>query len=131
MPPKRKLVVKTLAEKCQALKELEKEKKIRDGKFSEVDLVVFKWFVSQRSKNIPIDGTILKEKAKSYAQELGVEDSKASDGWLGKWKKSISMQISKNSLSRTFHEIRSLCRTSAISNARYLELFFWSLGSSR
>ena len=58
----------------------------RNGNFTEVDLAVFKWFVSQ-SKNIQIDRILLREKAKIYAQELGVKDFKASDGWLGKWKK--------------------------------------------
>jgi len=37
-------------------------------------------------KNIPIDGTIIKEKAMKYAKDFGATNFKASDGWLGRWK---------------------------------------------
>ena len=125
MAAKRKLAVKTLAEKCKALKDLEKgisnkdvaekygvpkntvstwvknkekllsalekssckRRKIRESNYADVDNVVFKWFLSQRSKSIPIDGTLIKEKAIKYAKELRITDFKASDGWLGRWKK--------------------------------------------
>lgn len=124
---KRKLVVKTLAQKCKALKELEQEgathksvalkygvprntittwvknkekyfsalekssnkrRKIREGTNKDLDAVVFKWFLAKRSQNIPIDGSMIKEKALGYAKELGVSsDFRASDGWLHRWKK--------------------------------------------
>ena len=125
MTVKRKLSVKTLAEKCQALKDLEngisnknvaekygvpkktvstwfknkeklftalekssnKRKKVREINYPDIDNVVFKWLLSQRGKIIPIDGTFIKEKAMKYAKELGATDFKASDGWLGRWKK--------------------------------------------
>ena len=125
MAVKRKLAVKTLAEKCQALRDLEngisnknvaekygvpkntvstwlknkeklftalekssnKRKKVRESNYPDIDNVVFKWFLSQRGKSIPIDGTFIKEKAMKYAKELGATDFKASDGYLGRWKK--------------------------------------------
>ena len=141
MAVKRKLAVKTLAEKCQALKELEngtsnkeiaekygvpkntvstwvknkeklfaalletssnKRKKIRESNYADVDNVVFKWFLCQRSKSIPIDGTFIKEKAMTYAKELGVTNFKASDGWLGRWKKRYDYFISLCIFSTTF-----------------------------
>ena len=125
MAVKRKLAVKTLAEKCQALRDLEngtsnknvaekygvpkntvstwlknrgklftaleksssKRKKVRESNYTDIDNVVFKWFLSQRGNSIPIDGTFIKEKAMKYAKELGATDFKASDEWLGRWKK--------------------------------------------
>ena len=61
-------------------------KKLRKA-ITQTDNVVFKCFLSQRGKIIPIDGTLIKEKAMKYAKELGATDFKASDGWLGRWKK--------------------------------------------
>ena len=125
MAIKRKLAVKTLAEKCQALRDLEngisnknvaekygepkstvstwlknkeklftalekssiKRKNFRKSNYPDIDNVVFKWFLSQRGKSIPIDGTFIKEKAMEHAKELGATDFKASVGWLGRWKK--------------------------------------------
>ena len=121
MTVKIKLAVKTLAEKWQALRDLEngisnksvaekygvpknivstwlknkeklfttfekssdKRKKVRESNYPDIDNVVFKWFLSQRGKSIPIDGTFIKEKAMKYAKELDATDFKASDGWLG------------------------------------------------
>ena len=121
MAVERKLAIKTLAEKCPALRDLEngisnknvaekygvpkntvstwlknkeklftalekssnKRKKVRESNYPDID----KWFLSQRGKSIPIDGTFIKEKAMKYAKELGATDFKASDGWLGRWKK--------------------------------------------
>ena len=64
-------------------KSSDKRKKVRESNYPDIDNVVFKWFLSQRGKSIPIDGTFIKEKAMKYAKELGATDFKASDGWLG------------------------------------------------
>ena len=125
MAVKRKLAVKSLAEKCQALSDLEngifnknveekygmpkntvstwlqnkeklitklekssnKREKARESNYPDIDNVVPEFFSSQRGKSIPTDGTFIKEKAMKYAKKLGANDFKASDGWLGRWKK--------------------------------------------
>ena len=68
-----------------------KRKKVRESNYPDIDNVVFKWFLSQRGKSIPIDGTFIKEKAMKYAKELGATDFKASDWWLGRWKKKVRL----------------------------------------
>ena len=131
MAVKRKFAVKTLAEKCQALRDLQngisnknveekygelkntvstwlqnkeklitkleksltKRKKAKESNYPDIDNVVPKCFLSQRGKSIPIDGTFIKEKAMKYAKELGATDFKASDGWLGRWKKGETFYI--------------------------------------
>ena len=131
MAVKRKFAVKTLAEKCQALRDLQngisnknveekygelkntvstwlqnkeklitkleksltKRKKAKESNYPDIDNVVPKCFLSQRGKSIPIDGTFIKEKAMKYAKELGATDFKASDGWLGGWKKGETFYI--------------------------------------
>ena len=40
----------------------------------------------QRSENIPINGTILQEKAFGFAKHLNIEKFQVSDGWLHAWK---------------------------------------------
>ena len=129
MAVKRKLAVKTLAEKCQAMRDLEngisnknvaekygvpkntvqpglktkknfllcwkkssnKRKKVTESNYPDIDNVGFKWFLSQRGKSIPTDGTFIKEKTMKYAKELGATGFKASDGWLGRWEKKVRL----------------------------------------
>ena len=61
---------------------IQNDKKIRTWDFNAVDKTVYKWFILKRSKNIPIDGTLLKEKAMQYAKELVHKEFMASDGWF-------------------------------------------------
>ena len=44
--------------------------------------VVFRWFLSKWSQNIPIDGSLIKEKAKTHAKELGYNNFHGSAEWL-------------------------------------------------
>jgi hypothetical protein len=50
---------------------------------------VYEWFVTQRSKNIPVSGPLLQERARQSRQELGgatADHFKASNGWLEKFR---------------------------------------------
>ena len=40
-----------------------------------------------RSENIPINGSMFKEKAHEFAEQFNLEDFHASEGWLKKLKK--------------------------------------------
>ena len=47
---------------------------------------VYKWFLSAREQNVPVNGIILKDKAVFFAKELNIKDFQASNGWLERWK---------------------------------------------
>ena len=64
-----------------------KVKKLRESDSDKIDHVVFHWFVSKRSQNIAIDGMVIKEKALSYAKNLGYADFHALNRWLDRWKR--------------------------------------------
>ena len=61
-------------------------KKLRHGNHVDLDKAVFKWFLNVRTQNVALSSEIVQEKAGDYAKELGIEDFKASDGWLWRWK---------------------------------------------
>ena len=61
-------------------------KRSKPEKFEDVNKAVHKWLLVMRSENIPISGTILKEKALEFAEALDIESFQASQGWLAKWK---------------------------------------------
>ena len=55
-----------------------KKKNMRVGRNDNLE-ELFDWFIRMRMNNLPISGTVLKEKAMSYAQELQVEEFHASN----------------------------------------------------
>jgi len=70
-------------EKCNACKKRETGK---GSTFAELETVLFTWYQQARVSNIPIDGTILREKAKIIAAQLNKDNFSASSGWVSRFK---------------------------------------------
>ena len=62
-------------------------KRFRESKFSELNDTLYSWYLLAVLKNIFPDGSQLAENAREIARWLGVEDFKASNGWLDRWRK--------------------------------------------
>ena len=67
-----------------------KRKQLCEGNFENADRAIYTWFIANRSQQIPIDGVILKEKAREFAKALGETEFNASNCWLSNWKKGRS-----------------------------------------
>ncbi|XP_030767449.1 tigger transposable element-derived protein 6-like [Sitophilus oryzae] len=50
-----------------------------------IDQLVYEWFCKARNKNIPISGTLIREKALEVSTSLKLSEFKASTGWLNKF----------------------------------------------
>lgn len=63
-------------------------KRLRGVKNNEIDSTLLEWLRKARSKNIPITGPMLQEKAMQISKALDVqpEEFKASNGWLNRFK---------------------------------------------
>ena len=55
--------------------------------FAEINESLYKWYSLATTRNIYPDGPQLCEKARLIAEQLGVTNFKASNGWLDRWKK--------------------------------------------
>lgn len=51
-----------------------------------IDKAVKLWFETMRNGNVPINGDMVKAKAKHFAMEFNVTDFVASNGWLDRFK---------------------------------------------
>ena len=60
----------------------EKKRKMRQTGNERINELMYEWFKTARSKNIPVSGSLLKEKALLFAAELNNTSFKASNGWL-------------------------------------------------
>jgi hypothetical protein len=52
-----------------------------------MEKVLIEWFEEMCSSNLPINGTLIKEKAIRVAERLKLENFKASNRWLGRFKR--------------------------------------------
>ncbi|XP_054721300.1 tigger transposable element-derived protein 6-like [Uloborus diversus] len=59
---------------------------VRKTEGEDIDQIVFKCFSAIRGKNIPVSGVLLQEKAKEVAESLGLQNFKAFNRWLEKFK---------------------------------------------
>lgn len=55
--------------------------------FGDIDQAMLTWFREMRSKGMPLSGPIMKNKATQFAQDFGIVNFKASNGWLDQFKK--------------------------------------------
>ena len=61
--------------------------KVRKTGNEDLNSRIWEWFCEVRSRNIPISGKLIQEKAKWMAAELGMIDFRASNGWLESFKR--------------------------------------------
>ena len=61
--------------------------------YEELDKVVWKWFTRARTKNIPVSGKLIQERALMYAAELRHASFTASNGWLQKRQKRHNVRV--------------------------------------
>lgn len=48
------------------------KRKLHDESGQKIDEAAFSWFVKQRSKNIPVSGPLIQEKAREISRALGI-----------------------------------------------------------
>lgn len=68
----------------------------------QVNSAVWDWLLSIRGTDITLSGRIIREKALQVARDMGIQDFKASKGWLESFKKTHN--IHRSSLSSSMME---------------------------
>jgi len=68
-------------------------KRLRVDKFDQINKAVLQWFHQMQLDNVIINRPLVREKALSFAKEMGVENFHASNGWLEKWKKRYNVSF--------------------------------------
>lgn len=72
-----------------------KRKILKVALFPKMERALYKWFVKQREKHGPINGDMLKEKAKTFHRKFYAGVFQASNGWLQKFKKRYGIKFLK------------------------------------
>ena len=55
---------------------------LKEGTYTNLDNVIFKWLLAFRSSNVAISASIWKIKAEELPEKMSIKDFQASDGWL-------------------------------------------------
>uniref|UniRef100_A0A8C4WT87 tRNA-yW synthesizing protein 5 n=1 Tax=Eptatretus burgeri TaxID=7764 RepID=A0A8C4WT87_EPTBU len=53
----------------------------------EVNRLTYEWFLLAKDRHLPLTGTILQEKAREFAAQIGIDTFTASNGWLQSFRK--------------------------------------------
>lgn len=73
-----------------------KKKSLKYSEFPEMESKLYAWFLEQRERNCPVNGTILKAKAKHIFSKLYPEkEFSASNGWFDNFKKRTGIRCLK------------------------------------
>lgn len=111
---------------CMILKNKDRYSKDSTGKrlrkcgFPRLEETLVKWIHQCRGQNIPVGGYAIKEKAKSFAQSLGIEGFSASEGWLSNFKKRNG--ITSKKMSRESTNVDNSLSTEWIEKLKKLQL---------
>ena len=87
-------VISRMSKKKEVIRELFESNHTNNGskrqkksKAADVQSGLYQWFEYSRSMDMPINGPMLMNKAKTLADELGVPDFGPSTGWMSRWKR--------------------------------------------
>lgn len=72
-------------------------KRNRGSNYTEVDNALMLWFQTKRQQNAPINGLVLKSKAKSFATQLNIPNFKASNGYISRFAKRNNIKFETKS----------------------------------
>lgn len=122
----------------QAALEGKSPKKLRKPKFEDLDQAMLSWFNNQRQNNVPISGPIVKAKAEKFAEQLGIINFKASEGWLGKFKhrhkitygkmngeaRDVDINVTNDWINKVWPKLKEKYSANDIFNADETGLFF-------
>ncbi|XP_039297132.1 tigger transposable element-derived protein 6-like [Nilaparvata lugens] len=70
-------------------------KRAKPAELQDVETAVMLWLKQCRDKNVSISGAILQEKAQQFAEQLGHNSFRASNGWLDRFKKRNEVPFKK------------------------------------
>ncbi|XP_035219126.1 uncharacterized protein LOC118192297 [Stegodyphus dumicola] len=68
-------------------------KRMRLGLFRDVEEALHMWFRQMRTKNCKVNGPMLKQKAREFAQYLGHTNFEGSSGWLSRFRERYGLSV--------------------------------------
>ncbi|XP_061880026.1 uncharacterized protein LOC133631872 [Entelurus aequoreus] len=87
-------IIKRRAEWIQQFRSnvpLDRKRRGRKTANDELNAVLYEWFKDAAARTLPLSGKLLQDKARELAAQLGLDDFKASNGWLGSFRRRHSI----------------------------------------
>ena len=71
---------------CESGEINSKRQKMERAENEDLGKAAYTWFHDTRANNVPFSGVVLKEKVLRFSKSLHLDDFRASDCWLDRWK---------------------------------------------
>lgn len=82
-------IVKAYEDGCRGLKRIRRCERV------DVDAALIKWFRQCRNANVPVNITLLMQKAEEFGASLGDKEFKCSRGWIDRFKQRYGIKFEK------------------------------------
>lgn len=119
-------------------KDMTSNKRLKCSQHQDVEQALLEWFKIQRSKNIPISGPILQEKATEFGKRFNKIDFQCSSSWINRFRQrhnivfgkisgessSVPVGVSENWLEHVWPNLRKNYSDCDIYNADETGLFY-------
>lgn len=83
----RTIIVKRKEIQKRAIEGSNKRKKIKHGKYYNLEQILIQWINKRHDSSAPVNGPIIQRKALKIAKSLKITDFTATNGWLDRFKK--------------------------------------------
>ncbi|XP_053259070.1 tigger transposable element-derived protein 4 [Podarcis raffonei] len=90
-----------------------KRKRLRTAFHTDLEEALVKWYRMARCSNIPVNGPMLRFQANDFAQKLGHNDFKCSNGWLDRFKARYGLAFRSQPVIATARTTRTTTATTA------------------
>uniref|UniRef100_G1QAJ2 Tigger transposable element derived 4 n=1 Tax=Myotis lucifugus TaxID=59463 RepID=G1QAJ2_MYOLU len=78
-----------------------KRKRLRTAFYTDLEEALMRWYRIAQCLNVPVNGPMLRLKANDFAQKLGHNDFKCSNGWLDRFKSRYGLVFRAQSVEAT------------------------------
>lgn len=105
-------------------------KKIRATPYEDIEQALYSWMLEARVNNVPTSGAAIQQKAMDFAKSLGIEDFRASPGWMHRFKERHNLirkgeeQCGSETKGRSFCKVLQRYEASDMYTADEMGLFF-------
>lgn len=79
---------------------------VRDTVYSELNSLVYNWLLDAKSRQMKVTGYVVQQKARKFANDLGLNEFKGSQGWLCGFLRRNNIELKSQNIEEDHYDIQ-------------------------